>query len=351
MSAAPLPPLSSARPPLDVGRPLRVAVVGAGVMGKRHARVLASRAERFELVAVMDVDLEAATELARACGVEAAVREGDAIERADAVVVATPIFAHAHSVRRALASGRHVLVEKPVARTAQEAGELVLLAATSGARLFVGHSERFNPVIRALARLVEPGSVESIALHRAGNARSRAGGEEGALINLGVHDFDLAAYLARSPLILAHATSVTSAFTALREPGASAAEERADVTARTESGAKVRVLVDQRPVDGMRRRVITLTTRGHVWEGDLLAPSLVRTCRATRAREAIPLEVEEPLLAQALAFFGALRGGPGAAGEIATGHDGMSALLVAERARCASLPPRPWGKLGVPRRF
>jgi UDP-N-acetylglucosamine 3-dehydrogenase len=345
MSVAPLPPLSASRVPIEVGRPLRVALVGAGVMGKRHARVFASRAERFELVAVMDVDPRAASELAEACGTHAATREADAIEQADAVVVATPIFAHAVSVRRALARGRHVLVEKPVAGTASEASELVVLAESSGARLFVGHSERFNPVVRALARLVEPASIESIALRRVGNARSRgAGAQEGALVNLGVHDFDLAAYLARSPLALAHATSATA------EPCAPAAEDRADVRVQTESGVSVSVRVDQRPDDDRRRRAIAVTTCTHIWEGNLLAPSLSRTCRATGAREAIAVGTEEPLLGQALAFFAALRGGPGVPSEIATGREGMLALLVAERARrAAARPPR--GKLGVPERF
>jgi predicted dehydrogenase len=306
---------------------LRVCLVGGGVMGRRHARVLASRPERFELVAVVDVDREVALALGRQYGAEEATSEAHAIARADAVVVATPVGAHARSVRRALASGRHVLVEKPIASSAREAHELLALAESSRAQLFVGHSERFNPVVRALARLVEPATIAAIALHRAGNARPLAGGE-GALVNLGVHDFDLAAYLARSPLPPANVTSASVG------PGMGAEEERADVVGVTESGARIHVLVDQRPVDGLRRRTIALSTPTHLWQGDLLAPSLVRVCRATGSLEAIPLDTEEPLLAQALAFLGALRGRTGAPpNEIATGHDGMRALLVAERAR------------------
>jgi len=315
-------------------------------MGKRHARVLASQTERFELVAVMDVDPRAGRDLAEAHGAVSASREADAIDRADAIVVATPIFAHALSVRRALAHGRHVLVEKPVAATAKEAAELVHLAESSEARLFVGHSERFNPVVRALARLVAPESVEAISLDRVGTTRSRGPGGEGALVNLGVHDFDLAAYLARSPLVLTHATS------ARNEDSLSGVEDRADVRARTESGASVHIVVDQRPHDGRRRRAIAVTTRTHSWEGDLLGASLVRICRATGLRETIPLDTEEPLLAQAVAFFAALRGGAGSPSEIASGHDGMSALLVAERARrAASSPASAGGKVGVPRSF
>ena len=306
-------------PSAEAVRPLRVAIVGAGVMGRRHARVLASCPE-FQLVAVMDVDEDAAAEVAAMYGAETATRERDAIGRAEAVVVATPIGAHARSVRRALANGRHVLVEKPIAATARDAKKLVAIASASGARLFVGHSERFNPVVRALARLVEPASVAAIALERVGATRGRVG-EEGALVNLGVHDLDLAAYLTRSPLSPASCTGErTTVF-----------EERAYVHAVAASGAHIHVRVDQRPAGQTRRRTIALATSTHVWHGDLLVPSLARVCRATGVREAIPLDTEEPLLAQAHAFYAALRGG--ASNEIATGLDGMRALQAAERAR------------------
>jgi predicted dehydrogenase len=307
-------------PPAGAVHPLRVAIVGAGVMGRRHARVLATRAEEFQLVAVMDVDAGAAAEVAALYGAESATREADAIDRADAIIVATPIGVHASSVRRALASGRHVLVEKPIAATARDAKELVALAAASGARLFVGHSERFNPVVRALARLVDPASVAAIALERVGATRGRVG-EEGALVNLGVHDLDLAAYLTRSSLSPARCTGERDRVF----------EERAYVHAVTASGAHIHVRLDQRPVSQLRRRTIALATSTHVWHGDLFVPSLARVCRATGAREAIPLDTEEPLLGQAHAFYAALRGA--ASSEIATGLDGMRALEAAERAR------------------
>ncbi len=174
-------------------------------------------------------------------------------------------------------------------------------------------------------------------------------------MNLGVHDFDLAAYLARSPLQPLDATAGGPGPEGEAREDADC-EARADVLARTDSGVPVRILLDQRPSDGARRRAITVTTHTHLWEGDLLAPSLVRTCRASGVRDAIPLDTEEPLLAQALSFSAIIRGGaaPARAGgcaassEIATGLEGMRALLVAEGARRAlSSRARPWGKLGV----
>jgi predicted dehydrogenase len=340
------PPLAA---PVELAsRPLRVAVVGAGAMGRRHARVLASRPDRFALTGVMDVDVAAARAVAGAHGTTALLTEADALGVAEAIVVATPMSAHAETVRRALARGTHVLVEKPLAANPREAAGLVALASSSAARLFVGHSERFNPVVRALARLVDPSMVTAVELRRVGPRQcsqvvgasapyaGRPAPEEGALVNLGVHDLDLAAYLTSSPLVVRSAVG---------ELAPSGLDERAHVLARSASGAAVLVFVDQRPADALRRRTLKLSTPTHVWHGDLLAPSLVRTCRSTSAREAIPLDTEEPLLAQALAFLAAIRGAPHS--EIATARDGLLALAAAERASGQvrgpreNLPPSP----------
>jgi predicted dehydrogenase len=288
-------------------------------MGHRHARVVASRPDRFELAAVMDLDDGRARAVAEAHGAIAATTERDAIDRADAVIVATPIESHAAIVERALRAGRHVLVEKPIAATARAAACLLAVAEARGARLFVGHSERFNPVVRALARLVDASDVCAIDLLRVG-ASATSTPDHGALVNLGVHDLDIAALLTRSEVRPAIVVG----------DAASRTEPRACVVGRAGSGAAIVVHVDQQPQGGERRRQIALATSTHVWRGDLLAPSLVRTCRATGAREAVPLGTEEPLAAQALAFASAVRGG---AAPIATGLDGLRALVAAEEAR------------------
>src|SRR4029079_986087 len=94
-------------------------------------------------------------------------------------------------------AGRDVLVEKPLGATAGETARLVEASRRAGRFLAVGHSERFNPVVRALARGVAPTAVTSLHFRRVGSARAR----DALLLNLGVHDLDLAAYLTRSPLI------------------------------------------------------------------------------------------------------------------------------------------------------
>jgi predicted dehydrogenase len=216
-------------------------------------------------------------------------------------------------VSRALASGVHVLVEKPLCARSTEAKVLLEAQRRSGARLFVGHSERFNPVVRALAKLLRGDRVLAIDLKRVGPSRP---GECGVLLNLGVHDFDLAAYLAGGPLELR---------------GAVGGADMAQVVFETAEGAAGHVCVDRTAPE--RRRSIVVTTSRWIYEGDLLAHRLVRTargCHATGQRSDVPLPLEEPLLAQARAAADALDGV--GSRELATGEDGAAAVGLAERA-------------------
>ena len=179
-------------------------------MGRRHARVLLSLGDRFHLVGAYD----SAPGCVAPEGVALLPSEAEVIARADVVIVATPVEAHPATVADALAAGRHVLVEKPLCTSAAEARSLALRA-RADARLFVGHSERFNPVIRALARLVRADPAAGIELTRVGPTAVRS---PGVLLNLGVHDLDLARYLGRTDIALRHVEGPTGAPLA-RRPG------------------------------------------------------------------------------------------------------------------------------------
>lgn len=282
-----------------------MTLLGLGTMGQRHARVLGALGHRFEVVGVYDVrgDAPAPPDVARFTS------EAEAIARAEVVVVATPIGGHASVVARALGAGRHVLVEKPLCATAAEA-RAAASASREGARLFVGHSERFNPVVRALAKLVRGDDVLSVDLRRVGPAKPS---DYGVLVNLGVHDLDLAAYLGGGPI-------------ALR--GAFGGDERAHVLYSTAGGGVGHLFVDRTlPV---RQRAIELLTSRWLYEGDLVAHRLVRSPRGGGPRTDVPLPLEEPLTAQALALADAIDGAPPR--EIATGADGARAVEAAEDA-------------------
>ena len=297
--------------------------MGLGVMGQRHARVLRALEARFEIVGAFDPNANAPTP----AQLERLASESEAVARAEVVFVATPIESHGGIVSRALAAGRHVFVEKPVCGTADEAREAAACA-RGGARLFVGHSERFNPVVRTLARLVRDEPVLSLDFRRVGATKPCA---SGVLVNLGVHDFDLAAYLGGGEVTLRGAVAASAAGPREGAPGPDAAH----VLFTTTGGAAGHLHVDR--ASPVRERAVELTTARWVYRGDLLGHRLERTSRANSARADVPLPLEEPLAAQAASLADALdSGGPR---EIASGEDGVRALDLAEQAAATLAMP------------
>ncbi|MBV9946657.1 MAG: Gfo/Idh/MocA family oxidoreductase, partial [Myxococcales bacterium] len=225
-------------------------------MGSRHARVFAKLPERFEIVGGYDLCPDVP-------GPEDAPRlrcEEEAIAAAEVLVVATSTAAHAGVVKRALAAGRHVLVEKPLCGTAAEARAVARLSASGTGLLFVGHSERFNPVVRALVRLLRGERLLAVDLLRVGPTRPADGG---VLVNLGVHDFDLAAYLGGAPVALRGAVGGAVS-------GGAAGEDFAHVLFSTgPGGAAAGHLYVDRTASAKRRQLVLFTPRW-VYEGDLL---------------------------------------------------------------------------------
>jgi predicted dehydrogenase len=298
-----------------------VALVGLGAMGQRHARVLSELSSRFDIVGAYDPVPAAPTPE----GVARLASEAEALSLAEVVVVATPIESHAPIVTRALAAGRHVFVEKPVCASAADA-RAASAAARLGARLFVGHSERFNPVVRMLARLVREEAIVAIDLRRVGPSKACT---SGVLVNLGVHDFDLAAYLGGGDVTLHGAIGFRT--------GGAPGPDAAHVLFSTAGGAAGHLYVDR--TAPAKERAIELATTRWLYRGDLLAHRLVRTARSGAARTDVPLPLEQPLAAQAAALADALDGG--AAREIAGGDDGVRALDLAESAlaHCVAAAP------------
>jgi predicted dehydrogenase len=156
---------------------IRVGVIGAGAAAQTaHLPALAASG-RFELAAVFDVDpgrLEAAVE--RFPDVSACV-DGDAffaVPGLDAVVVATPPDSHRRLVTEALEAGKHVLVEKPLARSLAECRPTVELAAARAATLAVGYEKRFHPSLERVRSLLEGGAIGEpfyCGVHWASNAK------------------------------------------------------------------------------------------------------------------------------------------------------------------------------------
>jgi predicted dehydrogenase len=175
---------------------LRCAVIGAGYLGRFHAQKYAGLAD-CELVGVADPAPEARERLRTELGVPGFADHHELLGRVDAVSIATPTGLHHAVARDFLEVGAHVLVEKPITATADEARELIAIAGRRGLVLQVGHLERFNPVIRAVAgELAAPRFIES---NRLAPFKPR-GTDVSVVLDLMIHDIDLIEHIVRSPI-------------------------------------------------------------------------------------------------------------------------------------------------------
>ncbi|GIV52934.1 MAG: oxidoreductase [Candidatus Kapaibacterium sp.] len=185
-----------------------VAVIGCGYLGSIHAR-LWMQCSRASLVGVFDVMPERASKLAGELGVRAFDSLSDALDACDAVTVATTTSEHANVACAALEGGKHVLLEKPVAATLEEAERIEVAAALAGTVVHVGHVERYNPAFRTALRYVtRPLFIEA---HRLSPFRER-GTDVSVIGDLMVHDLDLVLALTREPVVRieAHGVGVIS---------------------------------------------------------------------------------------------------------------------------------------------
>jgi len=182
---------------MSINRTIRTAVVGVGYLGVFHAEKYAML-PNSELVAVVDIDLERAESVAERLGTKAFTDHRDILEMVDAVSISVPTQYHFEVAKDFLRQGIGILLEKPMTTTLEEADELIRIARETGAVLQVGHLERFNPVVMALAGILkEPRFIESI---RIAPFKPR-GTDVNVVLDLMIHDIDIIQNLINSPIV------------------------------------------------------------------------------------------------------------------------------------------------------
>jgi predicted dehydrogenase len=175
---------------------LRTAVIGVGYLGNFHAQKYAAL-EGVELVGVVDADAARGTEVAAACGCQAFTDYRELIGLVDAVSVVVPTQHHHQVAKEFLSAGVHVLIEKPITVTIEQADELIALADAAKLVFQVGHLERFNPVLMAVEEvLIEPLFVESV---RIAPFKPR-GTDVNVVLDLMIHDIEIIQHLVKSPV-------------------------------------------------------------------------------------------------------------------------------------------------------
>ncbi|MBW3656136.1 MAG: Gfo/Idh/MocA family oxidoreductase [Gemmatimonadetes bacterium] len=165
----------------------RAGVLGVGSLGFHHARILRD-VSGAEMAGVWDDDPARLAHVARELGVRAFRSRDELLDSVDAAVIAVPTTAHAEVALAALDAGVHLLIEKPIAHTLEEANAIVSSAAARGLTVQTGHVERFNGALRACEPYLEdPRFVES---HRLAPFNPR-GTDVAVVLDLMIHDIDL----------------------------------------------------------------------------------------------------------------------------------------------------------------
>jgi predicted dehydrogenase len=189
----------------DGNTKLRAAVIGAGHMGRHHVRIY-SELPDTELVAVVDTDLARAGELAEKYQTKACAAASEIIDQVDIVTIAVPTVAHLKVAQPFIEAGKAVLIEKPLAFSVDEAREIVRLAEKHHTLVQVGHSERFNPVVRAMQRMgIVPRFIESQRI----SPFTFRSADIGVVMDMMIHDIDIVLSLTGQPVVSVDAVGVS----------------------------------------------------------------------------------------------------------------------------------------------
>lgn len=317
--------------------PTRVAVVGAGAMGRHHLRVY-RELESARLVGVSDADAAVAERAAERYGIAAHVGHAALLERErpEAVSVAVPTNDHYDVVMTALRAGCHVLVEKPVASTLAQARDMIAEADRRGLVLTVGHIERFNPAVIELRRRLEAGELGRLfQLHarRLGPFPARIR-DVGVVVDLATHDLDLMRWLGRSEPVRLYAETSREIHTTNEDLMSGLVRFANDSVGVLEINWLTPTKIRELTVTGERGmfRVDYLTQDLYYYENPVAtdgrwAPmSLLRGGVDEGSMTRFALRRREPLATELDAFLAAARG---EAPAVVTGEDGLAALRLA----------------------
>jgi len=292
---------------------LQAGVVGVGGIGRNHARIYAEL-EGVHLAAVYDSDSDRAEEIASLYGCVPAESLEQFIGMVDLATVAAPTAFHRELGMALLRAGKHVLVEKPIAETVEDAAELVAAARECQRVLQVGHIERYNPVLRELeSSLTRPRFIES---HRLSPFPGRSI-DIGVVLDLMIHDLEIILHLVKSPVDKIDAVGV---------PVLTRREDIANARLRFANGCVANITASRISPEKMRKiRVFQEDTYVSL-DYQNQSGQLYRKEGMEIVREEVAIEKDEPLKCELADFVACAREG---GKPRVTGHEASAALDLA----------------------
>jgi predicted dehydrogenase len=306
---------------------LRTAVIGVGSLGRQHARIHADLAAEgtSEFVAVCDLNEETARSVSSEIKTDWTTNWRELIGRIDAVSVAVPTETHCEIACGLLEAGIHVLVEKPISRTLEEADRMIKAAERGHAILQVGHLERFNPAMVALRPHVrKPVYFE---IHRVGQFTARSLDID-VVLDLMIHDLDIVQWLVGEDIEVTGIHAVGIAILTNKVDAANARLEFssgavANITASRVGTEKIRKMRFFQPHDYI---AIDYTTK-RASVSSLAPPAASGAWPGVHIKHLDIIDIE-PLRAEIVSFLDSARDGTPPA---VSGFEGRNALSLALR--------------------
>jgi predicted dehydrogenase len=298
---------------------MRAGVVGTGYLGRLHARILTEMPEA-DVIGFVESNDDVANEVASSLNLKRFDSVAALAREVDCAVVATPTTTHYDVARELLEAGVDVMIEKPITPTVEEARRLIDLAASRDRIIQVGHVERYNPAVTAIAGMVH--DVRYVEAERLGVFVARSLDVD-VLLDLMIHDINLVQSLLKQEVVEIRAVGV---------PVLTGKVDITNVRLELANGAVANLTASRVSQDRVRKvrlfggdAYISIDTREQEVKGYRLD-----------GRSIVPLEVrvekKEPLRAELESFFECVRDRKR---PIVSGEDGLAAVDLAIRVAAA----------------
>ena len=282
-------------------RKIKTGVLGVGSLGQWHARIYSEMPD-VELVGVFDADRKRAQEIAERYHTQAFRTAEELADATEALSVVVPTDKHRLVAGMAIGKGKHVLVEKPIAATTQEAEELVHLAQQKGVILQVGHVERFNPVLSVVnPAKAKPLYVEALRIAPYPPPRFGLlprGTEVSVILDLMIHDLEIILHLVQSKVVDIRAVGV---------PILSKSEDIANVRLRFENGCVANVTASRISMEKQRKIRMFLPDAYVSLDYQEQTGKILRKKLLGIEKKDIPIHKGEPLALELRSFVDCVR--------------------------------------------
>ena len=277
-----------------------IGLIGVGRMGRVFAHILAFTVAEVNLLAVADVDPQVSQEVATKYGAKyhyTDYRELLLREDIDAVVIVTPTATHARLIQDAAAAGKHIFSEKPLAQTLEMCDQAIAAVEKAGVKLQLGFMRRFDPAYAVAKQKIEAGEIGTPVMFRSSSRDpkrtslefARRENSGGLIMDMGVHDFDLARWLMGSEVVRVQSEGGCLVYPELNDVGDI---DNAMINLKFANGAIGNIDVSRNAVYGYDVRTEVLGSEGGLLIGKLQQTAVLAMTRQGVTHDTAPYFME-----------------------------------------------------------